>query len=105
MTKKLKKSGKNKILTGVCGGVAEYFNLDPTIVRLIFAVVGLLKGFGLILYVIAALVMPASEEDYDDVDNLKSANIDPEENTWSEKKEDTNKSVHSDEDFDKFFEK
>lgn len=58
MTKKLYKS-RNRILCGVCGGVAEFFNIDPTIVRLVLGVVTL-GGFGtgVIIYIVAAIVMP-----------------------------------------------
>ena len=66
--KKLRKSNK-KMLFGVCGGLAEYFKIDPTIVRICVCLVALFKGVGVILYLIAALVMPeASVSDNDDVD-------------------------------------
>ena len=52
--KKLRKSNK-KMLFGVCGGVAEYFKIDPTIVRICVCLVALFKGVGVILYLIAAL--------------------------------------------------
>ena len=58
MTKKLYKSRTDKKLCGVCGGIAEYFAIDPTIVRLIWAVWVLCVGTGLLAYIIAALVMP-----------------------------------------------
>jgi phage shock protein PspC (stress-responsive transcriptional regulator) len=57
--KKLYKS-RNKKLCGVCGGVAEYFGIDPTIVRLIWVLVALTTGIGVIGYIVAALVI---EED------------------------------------------
>lgn len=62
MEKRLTKS-KNKVFLGVCGGLAEYFNIDPTIVRLIALVLLVMTGFfpvGLI-YVIAALIMPDAD--------------------------------------------
>lgn len=108
MSKKLRKSGKNKIIAGVCGGVGEYFKIDPTIVRLIFAIIALAKGAGLILYVIAAIVMPAGEDSFDDenIENLKSANMDSSESEKADKKPNNNAdSTHSDEEFDSFFEK
>ncbi len=58
MKKKLCKSQDNKLLFGVCGGVGEYFGIDPTIVRLIWAAVTLFFGAGLLLYVVAVLLMP-----------------------------------------------
>lgn len=48
----------NKKLCGVCGGIGEYFNVDPTIVRLIFVILGLWSGSGVILYIIASLLIP-----------------------------------------------
>lgn len=54
--KKLYKSN-NKKICGVCAGIAEYFDIDPTIVRLIWAAFTLAGGSGIIIYIIAALVM------------------------------------------------
>ena len=58
MEKKLYKSETNKMLAGVCGGIAEYFNIDSTLVRLGWVVFGLLGGSGLLAYIIAAIIMP-----------------------------------------------
>ena len=54
--KKLYKSN-NRMICGVCAGVAEYFGIDPTIVRLICAALAL-SGTGILLYIVAAIVMP-----------------------------------------------
>lgn len=54
--KKLYKSN-NRMICGVCAGIAEYLGIDPTAVRLIWAALGL-TGTGILLYIIAALVMP-----------------------------------------------
>ena len=54
--KKLYKSN-NRMLCGVCAGLAEYLGIDPTIVRLIWAALAL-TGTGILLYIIAALIMP-----------------------------------------------
>ena len=56
--KKLYKSQTDKKLCGVCGGIAEYFNIDATIVRLIWALLTVFFGSGVLIYIIAALVMP-----------------------------------------------
>ena len=53
--KKLYKSN-NRMICGVCAGIAEYLGIDPTVVRLIWAALGL-TGTGILLYIIAALVM------------------------------------------------
>ena len=57
--KKLYKSSTDKKLAGVCGGIAEYFNIDSTLVRLGWVVFSLLGGSGLLAYIIAAIIMPA----------------------------------------------
>ena len=56
--KKLTKSENQKMIAGVCGGIAEYLNVDVTIVRLIAAVLVLACGSGLLAYIVAAIVMP-----------------------------------------------
>ena len=56
--KKLYRSDENKMLAGVCGGIAEYFNIDSRLVRLAWVVFCLLGGSGLLAYIIAALIMP-----------------------------------------------
>ena len=58
MEKRLYKSKKNKMLAGVCGGIAEYFNLDPTLIRLGWIVFSALGGSGILAYIIAAIVIP-----------------------------------------------
>ena len=58
MEKKLYKSNQNKMLDGVCGGIAEYFGIDPTVVRLIWALFSLMGGCGFLAYIIAAIIIP-----------------------------------------------
>ena len=60
--KRLYKSETDKKIAGVCGGVAEYFNIDPTIVRLVWAFLAAFGGSGLMLYILAALIMPSQSE-------------------------------------------
>ena len=62
MEKKLFKSKSEKKLCGVCGGIAEYFNIDPTIVRLIWVLAVLFAGCGILAYIIAAFIMPEKPE-------------------------------------------
>lgn len=62
MDKKLYK-GENKMLLGVCSGVAEYLNVDVTIVRLVFAVL-FLTGTSMILYLICAIIMPEKPQQF-----------------------------------------
>ena len=61
MMKQLYKSSTNKKVAGVCGGIGEYFGIDPTIVRLGFIALSLLAGGGLAVYIIAAIIMPDRE--------------------------------------------
>ncbi|RUR14874.1 PspC domain-containing protein [Legionella septentrionalis] len=56
--KKLYRSRKDKMIAGVCGGLAEYFNMDPTLMRLIFIVFLLLGGCAFLVYIIMWLVVP-----------------------------------------------
>lgn len=58
MSKKLFKSENDKKIFGVCGGIAEYFDVDPTLVRLIWVIITLCGGAGLLAYIIAAFIMP-----------------------------------------------
>ena len=58
MNKKLYKSNTNKMLEGVCGGIAEYFDVDPTLVRLAWVVFCALGGSGLLAYIVAAIIIP-----------------------------------------------
>jgi len=93
MTKRLYKS-QNKIIAGVCAGIAEYFNIDPTIVRLIFIVLLFFSvGFILLAYLIGLIIIPdrpfSSNDQYRYEEDMKSAND----------------YDRDDEDFDKYFKK
>ena len=56
--KKLYKSSVNRMLCGVCGGIAEYFDIDPTLVRLVWVIITLMGGAGILAYIIAAIIIP-----------------------------------------------
>ena len=58
-TKRLVKSGQNRIICGVCGGIADYFQIDPTLVRLGWAVFSFAGGSGILAYIIAAIIIPS----------------------------------------------
>ena len=58
--KKLYLSNVDKKICGVCGGVGEYFGIDSTVIRVVWAILGLVYGTGLLAYIIAALVIPRS---------------------------------------------
>lgn len=55
--KRLFKSRTNRVICGVCGGLGEYFNIDPTIIRLLFVLLGC-TATGIFVYIIAAIVIP-----------------------------------------------
>ena len=56
--RELRKSATNKTLCGVCGGIGEYFEIDPTLVRLVWVVLGFCGSLGLWAYIIAAVIIP-----------------------------------------------
>ena len=62
MEKKLYKSRTDKKIDGVCAGIGEYFDIDPTLVRLVWALAILCAGTGLLAYIVAAIVMPRNPE-------------------------------------------
>jgi len=57
-TKRLYRSAKGKLLGGVCGGIAEYFNIDPVIIRLLWVLFVLAYGVGILFYIIAWIIIP-----------------------------------------------
>lgn len=58
MEKRLHRSRTEKMIGGVCGGLAEYFGIDPTIVRAVWVLITLMAGVGILLYLILWIVMP-----------------------------------------------
>jgi len=56
--KRLYRSGKEKILGGVCGGIAEHFGTDPTIIRLLWVMFSLAYGSGILFYLILWIIVP-----------------------------------------------
>ena len=65
LEKKLYKSKKNKMLGGVCGGIGEYFHIDPTLVRLGFVGLCILAGGGILAYILALIIIPEAPAGYD----------------------------------------
>ena len=60
MSRRLYKSRSDRMIDGVCGGLAEYFDLDPTLVRIAWVILTLAGGSGILLYIIAMIVMPTN---------------------------------------------
>lgn len=57
MEKRLYKSSSNRMICGVCGGLGEYLNIDPTLIRLLWAIFAC-SGAGIIVYFLAAIIVP-----------------------------------------------
>ncbi|MCL2682752.1 MAG: PspC domain-containing protein [Bacteroidales bacterium] len=83
--KTLRRSTENRIIGGVCGGIAEYFDLDPVLIRLAFVLLAFLGGSGILIYIIAWIVIPEKRVG----DNIPDAEIVSEEK--KEKKTETKK--------------
>jgi phage shock protein PspC (stress-responsive transcriptional regulator) len=56
--KQLRKSNTNRLLFGVCGGLGEYFNVDPLVFRVAFIVLAFVQGLGILLYLLLVFLMP-----------------------------------------------
>lgn len=56
--KKLYRSKNNEMIAGVCGGIGEYLNIDPTLIRLIWVIFVVAGGSGILAYIIAAIIIP-----------------------------------------------
>ena len=59
--KKLYRIGQGKMLFGVCNGIAAYLNMDVTIIRLLAVALAVYSGAGIVLYILAAIIMPVRE--------------------------------------------
>jgi phage shock protein C len=57
-TRKLYRSKTDRKVAGVCGGLAQYFNIDPTLIRVLFVVLAILGGSGLVLYLALWIIVP-----------------------------------------------
>ena len=60
MERRLYRSRDEKMIGGVCGGLAEYFNVDPTLIRLVWVIITLVGGAGVLLYIVFWVIMPLS---------------------------------------------
>lgn len=61
MKKRLYRIESGKMLAGVCGGIAEYFNVDPTLIRALWILFCILGGSGILLYIILAVLIPSED--------------------------------------------
>ena len=60
--KQLYRSTTDRKIAGVCGGIAEYFDMDPTVVRLIFAAVSIFSGVGILAYIATVIIIPEQDD-------------------------------------------
>ena len=67
MKKELRRPETDCRICGVCGGIAEYLGIDSNVVRLVWAAVSLFAGTGILLYFIAAVIMPTARQDGDEL--------------------------------------
>ena len=58
---KIYRSKKNRVIAGVCGGIGEYFNIDPTLVRLLWVLLIFAGGSGILAYIIAWIIIPEAK--------------------------------------------
>ena len=87
MEKKIYRSQKNKVIGGVCGGIGEYFDIDPVLIRLIFIILFFSFGIGFLGYIIAWIIIPEKP-----LDNA-SIEFDKDEKTIKRQKEKRTKVV------------
>lgn len=78
MAGRLAKSGRNRMVFGVAGGLAEYLRVDPVIIRVVFILLAFASGIGVLVYLILALIMPRAEATVSEPlavvkDNIKTA--------------------------------
>jgi phage shock protein C len=89
MKKTLARSSTDRKISGVCGGIAEYLNIDSTIIRVAFILLIFGGGFGLLLYIIAAIIMPMDYEVGRNHTNYQTQNTSYSDNTTQSSNEDT----------------
>jgi phage shock protein PspC (stress-responsive transcriptional regulator) len=71
--KKLYRSRENKIIAGICGGIGKYFNIDPTLVRILWILFLFAGGAGIIAYIIAWIIIPLKSKAKNEAEvNVKS---------------------------------
>ena len=84
MSKKLFRSQNQKVIGGVCGGIAEYFNIDPVIVRIIFVVSIFGWGSSILVYILAMIIVPKNQIAFN---NAYAPPFNPKSNTYEQNAE------------------
>ncbi len=75
-TRRILRSRSERMIAGVCGGLAAYFNIDPLIVRLGFALLAMMNGVGIMLYLLLWLLLPNEDSDAADSRGQVRENVD-----------------------------
>ncbi len=75
MTRRLRRSETNKVFFGVCGGLAEYFDVDPVVVRILFLILFVIDPRFIIVYFVLALIMPKGTEEKAAINDEKSRRV------------------------------
>ena len=88
MVKKLYRSQKDSVIAGVCGGIAEYFEIDSTLVRLLVILIVFLGGIGVIAYIIAWIIIPQNPDQ--SIEGTQDYSQDEKENINQEEKQKNN---------------
>jgi phage shock protein C len=81
MARRLYRSRENRIISGVCGGIGEYFDVDPVLIRIIWAVTVIAYGIGILAYIIALIAIPLEPKPEKNIEEVGSS-----ENNKREKK-------------------
>ena len=87
MNRELKKSRTNKVIGGVCGGIGEYFDIDPVFVRIVAVMLALgTHGVGVVAYIIAMIIMPTNEVQFrvnEKGETVPVEDVTPEYSSWN----------------------
>jgi len=77
--KRLYRSRSERWLVGVCGGIGEYFDIDPTVIRIVFVLTAFIFGGGLWIYIILWIIMPLNPDEFLTVESAPAEETAPEE--------------------------
>lgn len=89
MNKQLYRSRENKRLAGVCGGIAEYFNIDPTIVRLVWVLFTITYGIGILAYIVAVIIIPEKKIDFSQGQNYHDSQSNNQDQNYNQNQSNT----------------
>ena len=94
-TKKLHRSKDDRWLAGVCGGIAEYFNVDGTLIRILFVLFGFAVGGGILIYIILWIIMPEAADGVSDAGTIEDQKSEENDAAGSEPETDSGEAASS----------